>query len=102
MTELLLLVVENKSRAESIKGNREISQQGFPVPQRMGGTIPRVHRLCSELWSFRNVPEQGESVGGKLERRMCIPRDNCFVSFLRLGIEGQFGGGSARGMYPPA
>lgn len=37
-------------------------------------------------------------MGGKLEKWMCHPKRQLFC--LRLGIEGLFGGGSARGMYP--
>lgn len=50
--------------------------------------MPTVHRLCTEHWSSRNVSEQGDSVGGKLERRMCHPKGQLFCLFSKIGHRG--------------
>lgn len=50
--------------------------------------MPSVHGLCTELWSLRNVSEQGDSVGGRLERRMCHPKRQLYCVFSKMGHRG--------------
>ena len=63
--------------------------------------MPYVHRLWLQALGLKKLSlSKGKMWEESWRDGRAIPRDNRFVHFLRLGIWGAFGGGSARSRIP--
>jgi len=93
MAELLLLIVENRSWAES---RRETARSSVSPKRRRHHALRPVEALWRALGCKKLSLGKGKAWEGRLERWTCHSKGQLFYPFSKIGHMGVFGGGFAR------